>query len=77
MVLFEPGKCIKCGLCVKISEQAKEKFGLTFINRGFDVTVGVPLNKSLKQGLTKVALECVKACPTAALAVTNQFEGDR
>ena len=76
MVLFEPGKCIKCGLCVKICEQAKEKFGLTFINRGFDVAVGVPLNQPIKKGLTKVARECVEACPTAALADRDHFEGD-
>jgi ribulose 1,5-bisphosphate synthetase/thiazole synthase/ferredoxin len=74
MVLYEPGKCIKCGLCVKITEKSKEDLGLTFIGRGFNVKVGVPLNHSLKKGLTVVAKECVESCPTAALALQNQFE---
>ncbi len=67
-VIFEPGKCITCGLCVRITQSAGEKFGFTFIGRGFDVRLGVPLNESLTNGLQKVAAECVEACPTAALS---------
>jgi ferredoxin len=74
MVLYESGKCIKCGLCVQITEKSKENFGLTFIGRGFNVKVEVPLNQSLNDGLTKVAQKCVEACPTAALAMHNKFE---
>ncbi len=73
-VLYEDGKCIKCGLCVKITENAKEDFGLTFIGRGFDVRVQVPLNKSMQEGLKKVARDCIEACPTAALAAKDSFE---
>jgi len=74
IVLYEDGKCIKCGLCVKITENAREDFGLTFIGRGFDVKISVPLNESMKKGLKKVARKVVEACPTAALAMTNEFE---
>jgi NADH dehydrogenase/NADH:ubiquinone oxidoreductase subunit G len=74
MVIYEPGKCIKCGLCVQITEKSSEDFGLTFIGRGFNVKVEVLLNQSLNDGLTKVAEKCVEACPTAALALHNKFE---
>lgn len=67
-VVYEPEKCIKCGLCVRITEQDADELGLTFIGRGFDVQVGVPLNKTLETALKKTSSACVKACPTAALA---------
>jgi len=67
-VIFEPGKCIDCGLCIQIAAAAGEPLGLTFVGRGFDVRVGVPLSRSLAEALRKVAAECVAACPTAALA---------
>jgi glutamate synthase (NADPH) small chain len=67
-VIFEPGKCILCGICVKLTELAREPLGLTFIGRGFDVRVGAPLNHTIREGLQKVAQECVSQCPTGALA---------
>ena len=67
-VIYEPGKCIKCGLCIRITSNHSEALGLTFIGRGFDVRVGVPFNRSIAQGLRRVAAQCVAACPTGALA---------
>jgi ferredoxin len=66
-ILFEPGKCIVCGICVKLCEMAVEPLGLTFVGRGFDVRVATSLNASIEAGLQKVAEECVKQCPTGAL----------
>ncbi|MFC1514125.1 2Fe-2S iron-sulfur cluster-binding protein [candidate division KSB1 bacterium] len=68
LVNFEPGKCIKCNICVEITKKAGEKLGLTFINRGFDIRISVPFNESLNNGLRKTAEECINACPTAAFA---------
>lgn len=64
----EPGKCIRCGLCVKITALRREPLGLTFLQRGFDMEVGVPFGAPLSAGLVFSAEECVQACPTAALA---------
>ncbi len=69
LVLYEPGKCIQCGLCIQIATAAGEPLGLTFVGRGFDVHVGVPFNRSLEEALSKVAAQCVAACPTAALTL--------
>ncbi len=67
-VIYEPGKCIKCGLCVRITEKAGQGLGLTFIGRGFDVRVGVPFGGTLAEALGEAAAQCVAACPTGALA---------
>ncbi len=67
-VVFERGKCILCGICVKLTELAREPLGLTFIGRGFEVRVATPFNRTIEEGLQKVAEECVTHCPTGALA---------
>ncbi|MHB8521127.1 MAG: FAD-dependent oxidoreductase [Limisphaerales bacterium] len=71
-VLFEPGKCILCGICVQLTKQAGEPLGLTFIGRGFDVRVAAPLNRPFADGLQKVAADCVAHCPTGALAFKDE-----
>jgi ferredoxin len=78
-VVFEPGKCIKCELCVKIAASAGEPLGLSFVGRGFDVELHVPFDASMDEALTKVAEQCVAHCPTAALQMQRdhkvQFDG--
>jgi len=67
-ILYEPGKCIDCGICIQIASASKEKLGLAFVGRGFDVRVAVPFGASLAEGLRIAAAQCVEACPTGALA---------
>jgi len=33
-IVYEPGKCILCGLCLKIAQAAGEAPGLSFVGRG-------------------------------------------
>ena len=71
-VIYEPGKCTGCGLCVQIASGAGESLGLTFIGRGFDVRVVVPFDHSIAEGLEQTANRCVAACPTGALALREK-----
>ena len=68
-VIYEPGKCILCGICVKLTEMAGEPLGLTFIGRGFDVRIAAPFDHTIEEGLQRIAAECVKECPTGALSM--------
>ncbi|MCF8357425.1 MAG: (2Fe-2S)-binding protein [Prolixibacteraceae bacterium] len=67
-IVYEPEKCIKCGICVALTEKHREAFGFTYIGRGFDVEIGVPFNETISEGLKKIAEKVADACPTGALA---------
>lgn len=66
-VVYEPEKCIKCGNCIQVTEKT-EDLAFTFIGRGFDVKVCLPFSDKIEHSLAKSAGECVRCCPTGALA---------
>lgn len=70
-VIFEPGKCIKCGICVQLTSSARGKSGLAFIGHGYETVVAAPLGESLEVALGDKADACVGLCPTGALAWKN------
>ncbi|MBN1782047.1 (2Fe-2S)-binding protein [bacterium] len=74
-VVYEQGKCIRCGLCVRITQKMKEPMGLTFLGRGFQVRIGAPFDASLDQALKSTADLCIRSCPTGALAWAETEEG--
>ena len=51
---------------------AAEPLGLTFIGRGFDVRLAGPFDRPIEEGLGAVAAECVRHCPTGALAMGGE-----
>jgi hypothetical protein len=71
LVVYEPQKCIKCGICVRLTEKYGEKFGFTYIGRGFDVEIGIPFNEELKDGLSMIAVNVAEGCPTGAISLKN------
>jgi NADPH-dependent glutamate synthase beta subunit-like oxidoreductase/ferredoxin len=73
-IIFEPGKCIACGLCVEIARQYEDELGLTFIERGFNVRTAVPFGGTLAEGLREAAIECAAACPTGAIVRRDEAE---
>ncbi len=73
-IIYEPGKCIACGICIEVARELGEPLGLTFVGRGFNVRVEVPLGHSLDEGLQKAGAGCVRACPTGALAFRDDPE---
>lgn len=70
-LVYEPGKCIKCGLCVQTAKRAGEPLGLSFEGRGYEMGIAAPLENSLDDSLQKAASECINICPTGALALNE------
>jgi NADH dehydrogenase/NADH:ubiquinone oxidoreductase subunit G len=70
-IVYEPLKCIKCGICVRMTSKYQEKFGFSFIGRGFDVVIGVPFNETVEAGLAETSEKVAKSCPTGALSVNK------
>ncbi|NMB52937.1 MAG: hypothetical protein GX999_11455 [Bacteroidales bacterium] len=67
-LIFENGKCIKCGLCVRVFDDSKEEPTLCFINRGFISVISEPLTEEFDRILSTQVDKCVKVCPTGALS---------
>jgi len=67
-IVYEPGKCIQCGLCVQVAEGAGEALGLAMIERGFRVQPAVPFDEGWADGLRETAMRCAEVCPTGAIA---------
>ena len=80
-VEYDPRKCILCGICTQLAQQAGEPLGLAFIGRGFDLRVDVPLDDPLVLALQAAARRCAghvrrerwrRARTSSAKAVQNR-----
>lgn len=58
-LVYEPAKCIRCGLCVYNTED-----GFTFEGRGYDMRVVIP-----EESKSRMSEMLAKLCPTGALVL--------
>jgi len=63
---FDPGKCIRCGICIQSCWELQGKGVLDFMERGMDVYPS-PEYTSWSDSSCDGCGECVQNCPTAAL----------
>jgi ferredoxin len=73
-VRFEAGKCILCGICVRIAEAGGEEIGLAFTGRGARTRVAPALGRRWDEALRRTASACAEACPTGALTRIEKTE---
>jgi len=60
-------KCILCGLCVRVCDEAMGRTALGLVSRGFDTVVAPEFGRKLEQTDCISCGQCVAVCPTGAL----------
>ena len=63
------GKCILCGLCVRICDEVAEKGVLGLVGRGFPTAVRPEFRDPAVAEFCKNCQKCALACPTGALKI--------
>lgn len=67
-LIFENAKCIKCGLCVRVSEENSTGPSLCFLNRGFVSIISESLIEKFEDIQKEKADIYINVCPTGALS---------
>lgn len=60
-------KCILCGLCVRVCDEAMGRTALGLVSRGFDTVVAPEFGLALEKTDCISCGQCVAVCPTGAL----------
>ena len=68
----EPGKCILCGMCVRVCRDVKGLNVFSFANRGFEAIVTPYFDLPLGETVCDGCLKCVEVCPTGTLVALDQ-----
>lgn len=73
-ILRDSGKCILCGLCVRVCSQVMGVGAIGLAGRGFTTVVSPEFYKSLGDSQCISCGQCVSLCPTGALVEKVPFK---
>jgi formate dehydrogenase major subunit len=70
-IIRDAGKCILCGLCVRICDEVMGVNALGLVNRGFDSVVEPEFGLPLRESACISCGQCAAVCPTGAIMEYN------
>ena len=66
------GKCILCGLCVRVCDEVAKQGILGLVGRGFTTVIKPEFRNPETIKICASCGKCVEACPTGALKFLNK-----
>jgi formate dehydrogenase (NADP+) alpha subunit len=66
-IRYQPGKCIRCGRCIRICQEVQVDHALTFKDRAAQVEVSTAFEMPLNDSTCELCGQCISTCPTGAL----------
>ena len=66
-LVYDLGKCIRCGRCIRICQEVQMAEALTFKERASNVEVSTAFNIPLNDSTCELCGQCISTCPTGAL----------
>jgi len=66
-ILYDPDKCILCGLCVNYCEEVPMAEALTFAGKPDDMQVSTAFGKNLLDSTCVLCGGCIAVCPSGAM----------
>jgi formate dehydrogenase alpha subunit len=70
-IVYDPAKCVRCQLCVKMCSEVAMVDALTLKGRALDVRVSTAFDLPLNETTCELCGLCISACPTNALWETG------
>ena len=67
LIIRDVDKCILCGLCVRVCDEAMGNTALGLIGRGFDTVVSPEFGLPLEETDCSFCGQCATVCPTGAI----------
>ena len=67
LLVLEPQKCIKCGVCIQITNSSKD-FSFSFREKSFQVQIELFHKEEISDSLISLAKKCIEHCPTGAIS---------
>jgi len=72
LIIHDRGKCILCGICVKVCAEWTHRDALSFVNKGSKIMVSTLYNQGLEKNKECTYCgNCITSCPVGALGEKN------